>query len=190
MKFMRMMAFGLAMTMLAAGTGLAWQGKDNKKTLEALDALAKAGNTAEAGKKAAGDLDIESVMRAFKPRAKGGFGMGSKAGLVPANQDGIEAMLPNLQKKGVAKSDESKMAEPLTQLANRVVAIALVTGHKGPEKDMGAKTKKKWAEFNDMMKEGAESLASAVKEKKWADVKKAAGKINSSCSECHSVFRD
>ena len=63
-------------------------------------------------------------MRAFKPRAKGGFGMGSKAGLVPANQDGIEAMLPNLQKKGVAKSDESKMAEPLTQLANRVVAIA------------------------------------------------------------------
>lgn len=190
MKFMRMMAFGLALTMLAAGTGLAWQGKDNKKTLEALDALAKAGNTAEAGKKAAGDIDIESVMRAFKPRTKGGFGVGAKAGLVAANQDGIEAILPNLQKKGVAKSDESKMAEPLTQLANRVLAIALVTGHKAPEKDMGAKTKKKWAEFNDLMKEGAEALATAVKEKKWADVKKAAGKMNTSCSDCHSVFRD
>jgi cytochrome c556 len=41
-----------------------------------------------------------------------------------------------------------------------------------------------------MMKEGAEALATAVKEKKWADVKKAAGKMNTSCSECHSVFRD
>lgn len=190
MKFMRMMAFGLAMTMLAAGTGLAWQGKDNKKTLDALDALVKAGNTAEAAKKAAGELDIENTMRAFKPRAKGGFGVGSKAGLLPANQDGIEAFLPSLQKKGVAKADESKMAEPLTQLAHRVVAIAMVSSHEGPEKDMGAKTKKKWAEFNDMMKEGAEALASAVKEKKWADVKKAAGKMNTSCSECHSVFRD
>ncbi|MBM4097499.1 MAG: cytochrome c [Planctomycetes bacterium] len=190
MKFMRVTAFGLALAMLAAGTGLAFQGKDNKKTLEALDALAKAGNTAEAGKKAAGDLDIESVMRAFKPRAKGGFGVGAKAGLVPANQDGIEAVLPNLQKKGVAKSDEAKMAEPLTELAHRVAAIAAVTAHMGPEKDQGVKTKKKWAEFNEMMKEGAESLASAIKEKKWADVKKAAGKMNSSCSECHSVFRD
>lgn len=190
MKFMRVTAFGLALTMLAAGTGLAWQGKDNKKTLDALDALAKAGNSAEAGKKAAGEIEIEPLMRSFKPRAKGGFGVGAKAGLVPGNQDGIEAFLPSLQKKGVAKADEAKMAEPLIQLANRVVAISLITSHNAPDKDMGPKTKKKWAELNDMMKEGAEALASAVKSKKWADVKKAAGKMNTSCAECHTVFRD
>jgi hypothetical protein len=34
MKFMRITGLGLALAMLAAGTGLAWQGKDNKKRLE------------------------------------------------------------------------------------------------------------------------------------------------------------
>lgn len=190
MKFMRITGLGLALAMLAAGTGLAWQGKDNKKTLEALDALAKKGNGAADAKAAAADLDLEAVMRAFKPRAKGGFGVGAKAGIVAANQDGIEAVLPALQKKGVAKPDEAKMAEPLTQLAHRVAAIAAVSDHKWPESKEASKNKKKWTELNDMMKEGAEALATAVKEKKWADVKKAAGKMNTSCSECHSVFRD
>lgn len=190
MKFMRMTGLGLALAMLAAGTGLAWQGKDNKKTLEALDALVKKGNGAADAKAAAGELELEAIMRGFKPRAKGGFGVGAKAGLVAANQDGIEAYLPALQKKGIAKSDEAKMAEPLTQMAHRVVAMAVVSEHKWPESKEASKSKKKWTELNDMMKEGAEALATAVKEKKWADVKKAAGKMNTSCSECHTVFRD
>jgi len=67
MKFMRITGLGLALAMLAAGTGLAWQAKDNKKTLAALDALAKKGNGAADAKAAAADLELEAVMRAFKP---------------------------------------------------------------------------------------------------------------------------
>lgn len=193
MKMRNLMVGGLALA-FALGTStvaVAIQGK--KGALEALDKLAKKTKDAsfsEDCKKAAGSLELDPVMHSFKPRARGGFGVGGKAGLVPANQDGIEAYLPALSKKGLAAADAGKLADPILEMANRVLAIAEVSDNLWPESKESAKSKKKWLELNLLMKDGAKELAEAVSTKNYAGVKKAAAKLNTSCSECHSTFRD
>ena len=193
MKMRNLMLGGLAFA-FALGTStvaVAYQGK--KGALEAVDKLAKKAKDASFAddcKKAAGNLELDPVMHAFKPRARGGFGIGGKAGLVPANQDGIEAYLPTLSKKGLAAADAGKMSEPILEMANRVLAIGEVSDHLWPESKESTKSKKKWLELNLSMKDGAKELAEAVSSKNFAGVKKAAAKLNSSCSECHSTFRD
>lgn len=193
MKMRNLMVGGmvLAFALGTSGVAVAIQGK--KGALEALDKLAKKtkdASFAEDCKKAAGSLELDPVMHSFKPRARGGFGLGGKAGLVPANQDGIEAFLPTLSKKGLAPADAGKLGDPILEMANRVLAIAEVSDHLWPESKESAKSKKKWLELNQMMKDGAKDLAEAVNSKNYAGVKKAAAKLNTSCSECHSSFRD
>lgn len=193
MKMRNLMVGGmvLAFALGTSGVAVAIQGK--KGALEALDKLAKKtkdASFAEDCKKAAGSLELDPVMYSFKPRARGGFGLGGKAGLVPANQDGIEAFLPTLSKKGLAPADAGKLGDPILEMANRVLAIAEVSDHLWPESKESAKSKKKWLELNQMMKDGAKDLAEAVSSKNYAGVKKAAAKLNTSCSECHSSFRD
>jgi len=193
MKMRNLMVGGmvLAFALGTSGVAVAIQGK--KGALEALDKLAKKtkdASFAEDCKKAAGSLELDPVMHSFKPRARGGFGLGGKAGLVPANQDGIEAFLPTLSKKGLAPADAGKLGDPILEMAIRVLAIAEVSDHLWPESKESAKSKKKWLELNQMMKDGAKDLADAVSSKNYAGVKKAAAKLNTSCSECHSSFRD
>ena len=181
----------LALGLTTSALALALQGK--KGSLEPLDALAKKAQDAtfaEECKKAAGSLDLDPVMHSFKPRAKGGFGIGMKAGLVPANQDGIEAYLPTLSKKGLSAADAGKLADPIIAMCNRVLAIAEVSDHLWPESKESSKSKKKWLDLNEIMKVGAKDLSEAVSTKNYAGVKKAASKLNSSCTDCHSVFRD
>lgn len=193
MKMRNLVVGGLALAFaLSTSTvAIALQGK--KGALEAVDKLAKKAKDAsfaEDCKSAAKGLELDPVMHSFKPRARGGFGIGGKAGLVPANQDGIEAYLPALSKKGLSAADAGKMGEPVIEMANRVLAIAELSDHLWPESKESAKSKKKWLELNQMMKDGAKEVAEAVETKNYAGVKKAAGKLNTSCSECHSVFRD
>lgn len=181
----------LALGLTTSALALALQGK--KGSLEPLDALAKKAQDAtfaEECKKAAGSLELDPVMHSFKPRAKGGFGIGMKAGLVPANQDGIEAYLPTLSKKGLSAADAGKLADPIIAMCNRVLAIAEVSDHLWPESKESSKSKKKWLDLNEIMKVGAKDLSEAVSTKNYAGVKKAASKLNSSCTDCHSVFRD
>ena len=181
----------LALGLTTSALALALQGK--KGSLEPLDALAKKAQDAtfaEECKKAADSLELDPVMHSFKPRAKGGFGIGMKAGLVPANQDGIEAYLPTLSKKGLSAADAGKLADPIIAMCNRVLAIAEVSDHLWPESKESSKSKKKWLDLNEIMKVGAKDLSEAVSSKNYAGVKKAASKLNSSCTDCHSVFRD
>ena len=181
----------LALGLTTSALALALQGK--KGSLEPLDALAKKAQDAtfaEECKKVAGSLELDPVMHSFKPRAKGGFGIGMKAGLVPANQDGIEAYLPTLSKKGLSAADAGKLADPIIAMCNRVLAIAEVSDHLWPESKESSKSKKKWLDLNEIMKVGAKDLSEAVSTKNYAGVKKAASKLNSSCTDCHSVFRD
>jgi len=181
----------LALGLTTSALALALQGK--KGSLEPLDALAKKAQDAtfaEECKKAAGSLELDPVMHSFKFRAKGGFGIGMKAGLVPANQDGIEPYLPTLSKKGLSAADAGKLADPIIDMCNRVLAIAEVSDHLWPESKESSKSKKKWLDLNEIMKVGAKDLSEAVSTKNYAGVKKAASKLNSSCTDCHSVFRD
>ena len=132
MKMRNLVVGGLALAFaLSTSTvAIALQGK--KGALEAVDKLAKKAKDAsfaEDCKSAAKGLELDPVMHSFKPRARGGFGIGGKAGLVPANQDGIEAYLPALSKKGLSAADAGKMGEPVIEMANRVLAIAEVSDH-------------------------------------------------------------
>jgi cytochrome c556 len=158
------------------------------------DALDK-GDTEQAKKLAADvakshdDLgDIMSLMQIRRANSKKPvFGIGAKAGAM--TPDGIEAKIIALSKKVDARQlDKESMA--LVEMANRVQAIAEVANAKAPEKDEGQKKKKDWLEWTSEMEKAAKALGDAAKEKKAPAVKSAAVKLNSTCNNCHGVFRD
>ena len=83
MKMRNLVVGGLALAFaLSTSTvAIALQGK--KGALEAVDKLAKKAKDAsfaEDCKSAAKGLELDPVMHSFKPRARGGFGIGGKAG--------------------------------------------------------------------------------------------------------------
>jgi hypothetical protein len=157
------------------------------------DALAK-GETEQA-KKTAADIakanELEEVMSLMQPRRanskKPVFGVGSKAGAI--TPDGIESKIMALAKKVDAKQLDKESAA-LVEMASRVQAIAEIASAKAPEKDEGQKKKKDWLEWTAEMQKSAKELADAAKDKQAAQVKAAAVKLNSTCNNCHGVFRD
>ena len=183
----------LAVGTLSSGAGSAEQGKGALADIEKAATEFEKGNT-EAGKKAAkeiaGKFELDDAMHAFGLRTKGGLGYGEKPGeFMP---DGIEAQLINL---GKAKEDKikgqlDKQSKALTRAAYVSMVLGYVAGDKGPLKKEGNKDPKDWNKWSKDMIEASEALAKAAKAKSGADVKKAATSLNSSCNNCHGVFRD
>lgn len=137
--------------------------------------------------------ELVDVMNLFKLRKVGaktsGWGVGEKPGTIMP--DGIEAKIINMTKNAMAPATLTKQAPDLIQMAERVAAIAAATIHQCPEPvKKGAKDPAKWKEWMEDMYKGSQELSKAVKAMKPDDVKKAANKLNASCTECHGVFRD
>ena len=163
------------------------------KTRDAVDKIAKAlhkGEKAEATK-LAGALKIEEideVMAGFKLRTKKGFGVGDKPGAI--EPDGIELKLDNIEQKGINAATLKKEADALIQAAYRSAAIAEVAHKRGwTEANKGKKTKEAWTKLSAEMRDASTSFADAVKGGNADKVKTAAGKLNSSCSACHAIFK-
>jgi len=178
---------------VGGGTGTAAAGKKVAEAIQKLaDTLAKP-DVASAKKDAeslAKSIELDSVMDLFKLRSKEGLGIGSKPGAI--TPDGIEAKVIALAKaKPLAEKDLDAQSEGLTQAGYIVAAVGLVAQHKCPvTKKMGDKDPKKWQEWTGDMHKGALDLAAAAKAKKPAELKAVATKLNSTCNNCHSVFRD
>jgi hypothetical protein len=192
----------VASAMLAAMLGLAFvsspsaaQGKKKEVDVavkEIADELKK-GNKAAAKKMAddaAKNLDeISDMMHLFRPRNKGGLGVGSTPLTNPA-KDGIEVMIRDLSRDvpgGIAKQAASLQEmgyhiAAMGELANAAVAKAPVGG--------GKKTKKAWTEMSEDMRSLGLAFAKASAGKGGQEIKTAANKVNANCNKCHSIFKE
>jgi len=200
---MMRIAGGAALTLALAaalvchpGTSLA-QAPEVKKAREAILEIAKdlqAGKKVDAakvvGKLKKDDVDLEAVMPAYKPVNKNGIGFTTlKPGAKAMPGDGIEAKIISLSKRVDAKALPAEKAD-LLKMAYVNLALGEIMAHYPPEKIKAGKGPKDWKRFTDEMKEATDEFIKAVNVGKGPDVKKAAVKIEATCNDCHSAFRD
>jgi hypothetical protein len=182
--------FGLAMSigMLTAASGLTADDDEQKATKEAQVALIKLMDTMNNGGAAKDQAeaihkkfdDLKPVMNVFKPRAKGGLGVGP-----PSKGDGIELKIISLGKKVLAKGEASKQKDDLIKVAMVSKAVAEVADLYPPKKDVD-----KWKKYDEEMRKGADELIQTAKSGDPKSIKNAANNLNASCTNCHSDFRD
>ncbi len=131
--------------------------------------------------------ELGDVMQAFKPRSKGGLGVGPTPDAI--KPDGIELKFIALGKaKSVNKADLAKQGDALAKAADETRAIADVA-ILYTEKD-GKKNPAKWKQYAEDMRTAAGELANAARKHDAKAVKQAVEKVNGSCVSCHADFRD
>jgi hypothetical protein len=148
-------------------------------------AKTKAKAIADASRKAAmgGDEGLKFVMRAFKPKPKGGIGVGPKG-------ESIELKIIGLSKRMLPTAEVGKQKDDLDKIAKISKAISQVTHHYTPKGKKPGKDPKDWTKYTDEMTKGAEELARAAKSGNRQAIKTAATNLNASCTNCHGTFRD
>ena len=191
---------GIAGSLAAAAVGALWlsgtiSAGDNKAIREGTDKVAAAlqKGDKDGAKKQADTLakkvdDFGEVMDLFKPRKKGGYGVGEMPGAI--TPDGIEQMLLKIGRDAPAAGTLAKNAAAFEQMGYRIAAIGLVAHAKAPTANQGKKTVKDWNSWSDDTVTGGLALAAAAKAKGAQDVKTAASKLNNACNSCHTIFRD
>ena len=184
-------ALALGIGLLAVSAGRSDDDEEEAKATKAardavLDLVSKMakGNVDKEAAAIAKKHDIEYVMRQFKPRDKGGLGVGPvKKG------DGIELKILSLEKTKLSPMELKKQAEDLIKMAQVTQGIATVSQHYPPPKKMKADPKN-WKKYFDETKKQSQELIKAVKANDPTQVKKVASKLNDSCLNCHTEFRD
>jgi hypothetical protein len=166
--------------------------EDSKKATETLRKVAKAfGGGKEADKadvETLTKLDLGESMHKFKPRDKGGFGIGDKPGAI--SPDGIQSKVEALGKRKLTAAAVTKEADAIAQMALEVAAISVAATAHAPKKKEPGKDPKDWKQWTVEMKDSAVELNKAAKAKSADDIKKAATKLQGSCNSCHGAFRD
>jgi hypothetical protein len=186
----------LALGILAAGSGSA---ADDNTEKAARAALRKVADLVEKGemagaKAAAKDIakkyELEEVMHAFQLRTKKGEGIGDKPG--EFRPDGIEAALVNWARKPPTQKELEKKGDAIARAAYISAATAEVAKFKVPDKDPkdAKKNPKDWEAWSKDMTDASLELAKAAKAKDPKALKEAASKLNTTCNNCHGVFRD
>jgi hypothetical protein len=151
---------------------------------------------ADQAKKIAKANDIEYVMRsAFKPRSKGGVGVGAakppKMGDVEI-KDSVELAIIDMavsRKPNPGPMILDKNNNDFVKVATITRAVAEINSFYPPPKKKGA-IPGNYKIYNDDMKKAAKELEEAVKAKDQGKVTAAAVKLNKSCIDCHMMFRD
>ncbi len=183
-----LLALGLLFTL--AGQGTSGEEKIKTSVLKIAAAIEKGNSKVavdEAQALAKSVEDIEDVMAVFKLREKNGLGVGTKPNaIIP---DGIELKLIGMGRDAPGQATVNKEAEALEKMAYVIAAVAEVAIAKPPLKDEGKKKRKDFIRWAKDMRAAAPGLAAAAKSKSPAEIQKAAAKINSTCTTCHSVFK-
>jgi soluble cytochrome b562 len=191
-----MLALGVCL-LSAVGLGIAADDKDEKEKKEMTEAVLKLADAVEKGDKDAiqklteeigKKYPLGTVMELFKPRAKGGLGVDSAP--LAGKVDGIEARIQDLSKKPLTQADLAKQTADLEKMVKITAAIAQIADYNTPKKKVGEKDPKDWKTWTMDMQTGAADVTKAIKAKNEKDLKTAAAKLNSSCNNCHGVFRD
>ncbi len=191
----RLMILGAALV-LAGGLALA---ADDEKPADVINKQAdKVGKSDwETASKAGADiakkhelLDVMNLLKLRNPAAKvQGMGVGKVPGAI--KPDGIEAKIISLTKVPMIKATLEKQQADLIRMAEITAAIASVATHQPTVTEkQGKKDPKVWKELSKDMYESSKELIKALKDKDPVAVKNTANKLNGTCTECHSIFRD
>jgi len=181
----------LALTLWSlTGTGYGSDDDEDKKlNKEAQEAVLKLMDAMNGGK---GDIkgqaeaihkkfsELKHVMWVYKPRSKGGIGMGKDGTSIETELNRLYGIKTRLTPKKIAdmKSDILKAGE-LSR------AVAEVTDLYVPKKMAD-----KWKAYTKDMRNGADELIAAAKSGDPMKVKKAAANLGGSCTNCHTDFRN
>jgi cytochrome c556 len=127
--------------------------------------------------------ELLPIMWAFKPREKGGLGVGAKG-------EGIELKLISLGKKVLPAKDLSAQGADLKRMAEVTRGIAEVTPSYAGKFTKTPAEAKQWKGYAEDMKKASTDLIAAVKANNGKSIKDVTNHLNASCNDCHEKFRD
>ncbi|HBI45652.1 MAG TPA: hypothetical protein DDY78_22790 [Planctomycetales bacterium] len=127
--------------------------------------------------------ELLPIMWSFKPRAKGGLGVGAKG-------EGIELKLIGLGKKVLPANDLTAQGADLKRMAEVTRGIAEVTPSYAGKFTKTPAEAKEWKGYAEDMKKASDDLLAAVKANNGKSIKDVTNHLNASCNDCHTKFRD
>lgn len=133
--------------------------------------------------------DTDVLMMPFRNQAKGGEGIHPDLQYHPKlkNQNGIEALLNALGQKKLTDENAEKVSKELSLLGKRIAVYGSLT-YEAYAAD--AKNAKQWQALSIAMRDAGAELAEAASKKNSDGVLSATRKLESSCIDCHSAFRN
>jgi hypothetical protein len=133
------------------------------------------------------EMELDEAEGIMKLRARGGLGFDSKS---VGNRDGIEIRIMQIGRVGVKEAELKAQADDLARAALVISAQSVMLDAYTPDKKVGNKDPKDWQKHTSEMREAAKDLRDAAKRQDAPAVKKATLRVQNSCVECHSIFRD
>lgn len=186
-KAVGMMVLAMGVVVLTLSSTYSADDDEKKATREAqqdilnlADGLDKGGNKAQAEAIHKKYDELKPVMNIFKPRDKGGIGVGPKV-----KGDGIELRIKAWGKRPPSPTDLKKLASDIERASRVTRAVADVTDLYVPKKNPD-----KWKKYTQDMRSAAEEWARAAQSGNPQAFKKASNNLDSSCTDCHGEFRD
>jgi cytochrome c556 len=163
-------------------------GKATDQLKKLIEAFEKDKGVADAAKDLNKKTDLKHIMwAAYKPRDKGGLGVGDKAGAI--KPDGIEAKLISMSKKEMTAAQLTKEGPDLIKMGEVAKSMAEIAELNTPKKNEPKKPIADWTKYNTMQRTAAKDFIDAVKANKPDKLLDATKNLYSSCTNCHSVFR-
>jgi hypothetical protein len=130
--------------------------------------------------------ELDDLAKAFKPRRRGGIGIGP-----PANNDGLELKLYVLRRTELNAAQLQEQKADVNRLAHYTIAIIEVVRLFAPDVPRrDGKGAREWNAFADEVRLGARDLLRANATGDAKGVRAAAIKLAEGCFNCHDVFRD
>jgi hypothetical protein len=130
--------------------------------------------------------DLNTSMQIFKPRMRLGFGVGPKGA-----GDGIESKITAMAKRKLAQGQIDKQKAELIRMAYiNIVMADVAKAYPHPKPKVAGKGAKEWNSHSDEMKKTAQELIEALKKGDAGKIKTAALNLESTCTNCHTDFRD
>jgi|SRR5579875_521063 hypothetical protein len=130
--------------------------------------------------------ELEPIMWVYKPKKKGGIGMG------PNGVDDIELTIGKMggPKYKMTPKKIADLKDDLIRAGELSKAIAAIAEQDKYAQNYAKKDLAKWKNYTKDMKKGADELIQAVKSENADKIKKAATNLSKSCTDCHSDFRE
>ena len=133
---------------------------------------------------------IEAVMHLFKPRKKGGIGVGEPDEKI--TPDSIELKIGNMAdpKKALKAPAIAKEKAALIKMSDTILGIGDAVHFYKPTAPKPGTKLENWTKYTVEMQAGSKDLIKALKDGDPKSVEKASIRINASCTDCHSEFRN
>ncbi len=136
--------------------------------------------------------DLGDVMLYFKTKDKGGEGLAKSLQSTPPLKgalNGVEAKIAALRKKELTPEKLKNERDELILMAGKTAAIGSVTYQYAPMRKVGQKDPAAWRELSLTMRDAAAELLESARANDAKGVQRAADRLDSSCTQCHSIFR-